>query len=148
MLSHALKSAIVINASAATNGATATGMIDTKNYDWLTLDILGTTSNNSTNKPSVFKLQESDDTNITNAVDITKFVGGGVGGWTVPTQPTQTQDVKLYKMNVDTRHRKRYLFLSISPVTTQTFTAIANLGKAEQSPIAAADANVLALVEG
>ena len=67
--------------------------------------------------------------------DITAFVGDGTGGWTVPAWHTQTADAKCVKFDVDLRHRKRYLKLTITPVTTQDFIAIANLGRNEATPV-------------
>lgn len=140
------KQVIVINQSSTTNAETASGNIDTMGYDFLSLDVITTTSNAVTNNPSVLKLAESDDTVVSNFSDITEFVGDGTGGFTIPDAVT-SGDWGV-KFNVDLRGRKRYLKLSVSPVTTQTISGIGNLTKAEQSPVSATDANVKALVEG
>ena len=52
------------------------------------------------------------------------------------------------KFNVDLKGRERYLRLSISPLTTQVITAIANLYRGDEAPVNTTDANVKALVEG
>jgi len=140
------KSDVFLLTTQATNGETVTANLDTLGFDFVTIDVISTTSNNATNNPSVFKLQESDDTTASNFADITALVGDGAGGWTVPSWFTATANSKAVKFNVDLRHRKRYLRLSISPVTTQSFTAIANFARGETTPVNTTDANVLALV--
>ncbi len=140
------KQVIAINQASTTNAATAAGNIDCRGYDFATIDVITTTSNDTTNNPSVLKLAESDDTVVSNFADITAFVGDGAGGFTIPDAVT-SGDWGV-KFNVDLRYRKRYLRVSVSPVTTQSITAIANLHKAEQAPVNTTDANVKALVEG
>jgi hypothetical protein len=61
---------------------------------------------------------------------------------------TNTATLSHYKFNVDLRHRKRYLRLLASPVTTQSFTAVANLHRGELVPVTATDAGVSVLVAG
>jgi hypothetical protein len=140
------KAVLVLATTSLTNGATGTGSVDTLGYDFLSLDVLQTTSNVVSNKLSVCKLSESDTTDATNYSDVAAFVGGGTGGFTIPS--ADTSNSQLYKMNMDLRARKRYIKLSASPVTTQSITAIANLSLAEQSPVSATNAGVAALVVG
>lgn len=139
------KSALMLQTVQATAGETVTARLDTVGADFVSLDIISTTSNNVTNNPSVLKLGESD-ASTGPFTDVSGFVGDT--DWTIPNWHTATADAKVLKMNVDTRHRKRYLQLSISPVTTQSFTVVANLGRMDRAPVNASDANVLALVGG
>jgi hypothetical protein len=152
----ALKQVVAINALSASNGATVTSsVIDTLGFDFATIDIWGTTQSASTQagSPSVLKLQESDTTVATTFADCVGFRGGSalstsvdflVGIGTIAA----TNPPNAYKMNVDCRSRKRYLSVVITPTTSQTFYAAANLGRAEQSPSTALKAGVLNLVEG
>lgn len=140
-----LKAAVVINDSGVTNGETATGNIDTRGFDWMKLDVMMTTSDDTTNNPSTLKLTESDDTEATNFSAITKFTGDGAGGFTIPAAVTSGNWIASF--NVDLRGRKRYLKLSVTPVTTQGVHAIANLGLADEAPVSAAD-DVKVIVEG
>lgn len=140
-----LKAAVVINDSGVTNGETATGNIDTLGYDWLKLDVMMTTSDDTTNNPSVLKLTESDDTVVSNFAAITKFTGDGAGGFTIPNAVTAGNWIASF--NVDLRGRKRYLKLSVTPITTQGVHAIANLGLGDEAPVSAAD-DVKVIVEG
>jgi hypothetical protein len=137
------KQVIAINQASTTNAGTASGNIDTLGYDFLELDVITTTSNNTTNNPSVLKLSESNDTVVTNFADISGAVGDT--DFTIPAAVT-SGDWGV-KFSVDLRGRKRYIKVSLSPVTTQSVTAIANLHRAEESPNSATDANVNALVE-
>lgn len=140
------KQVIVIDSASTTNAATATGNVDTLGFDFLSLDVKTGTSNAVTNNPSVLKLAESDDTVVSNFADITEFVGDGVGGFTIPN--AVTQGGWGVKFNVDLRKRKRFLKLSVSPVTTQIIDAIGNLSLGEESASDATAAGVKALVQG
>lgn len=143
------KKVVVIKQEAATNAATLTSdLIDTRGYDYCTINVVATTSNSATNNPSVLKVMEADTTDATNLADITAFVGDGTGGFVVPNCPTATTTAPLAEFNIDTRGRKRYLAVKISPVTTQTFTVIAELGRAEQVPVSTTDRNVAVVVNG
>jgi hypothetical protein len=130
-----------------TNGATASGLIDTMGYDWCTIDIIAATADVVSNKPSVLKLQEADTTDATNLVDVVGARGGT--DFVIPNANTAATAAlqNTYTFNVDCRSRKRYLSPTISPQTTQVITIVAKLGRAEQSPVTPAKANTMTLVE-
>lgn len=140
-----LKTIVAVNAVSKTNGATASGIIDTLGYDWATIDIIATTADVISNAPTVCKLQEADVTNSSSFADITAFATP-----TIPNANTAATAVlqNNYKFNVDCRARKRYLQPVYSPQTTQTVTIVANLGRGENAPVTAAKANAMTLVEG
>lgn len=140
-----LKTIVAVNAVSKTNGATASGIIDTLGFDFATIDIIATTADVVSNKPTVCKLQEADDTNATSFADISAFSTP-----TIPNANTAATAVlqNNYKFNVDLRARKRYLQAVYSPQTTQTVTVVANLSRGEQAPVTAAKANAMTLVEG
>lgn len=142
-----LKSVVAVNGVSKTNGATASGIIDTLGFNFATIDVIATTADVVSNKPTVLKLQEADDTNATSFTDITGAIGGT--SFTIPNAVTAATAViqNQYKFNVDCHARKRYLQAVYSPQTTQTVTVVANLGRAEQSPGTATKANALTLVE-
>lgn len=140
-----LKPVLVLNDTGVTNGETATANIDTKGYEWLSLSVFMSTSNDTTNNPSTLKLSESDDTEATNFSDITKFKGDDSDGFTIPAAVTSGNWITQF--NVDLRGRKRYLKLTVTPVTTQQVTALANMGLADEAPVDAAG-EVKAVVEG
>ncbi len=103
------------------------------------INVWSTTSNNTTNKPSVFALKHADVTNASSFATITGFVAGT--DWTIPNAVTATTDKPYVTFKVDTRKLKRYLNLTISPVTTQTYHASATLSRKEQAPVSASDIN-------
>jgi len=138
------KQVIMISQASTTNAATATGIVDTRGFDYASIDVIMATSNAVSNNPTVFNILESDDTVVTNAVTVSGFVGDT--DWTVPDAVT-TGNWGV-KFNVDTRGRKRYLRLAVSPLTTQIITAIANLSLGEESPDDTTSANVKAIVVG
>lgn len=148
-LSRPNKSVLVLASTSTTNGATATGQIDTLGFKTLTLDVNMTTADSTTNKLTTLKLSESDDTVATNFVDITAFTGGtNSGNFTLPAPSTSTNQPNLYKFNVDLRGRKRYLKVTVTPPTTQTITVWGVLQKGDKAPATAAEAGAVALVEG
>lgn len=142
--------ALAIASASVTNGATATATpIDTSppggpRARHLSLDLALTTADVVSNKPSVLKLQHSDDTVASNFADISGFVGGT--DFTIPN--ADTANPNLYKFNVNLQGKKRYIRAQISPRTTQTITGIANLSWNDQMPVTASKAGVLALIEG
>lgn len=130
-ISNAKKVLPILQAS-TTNGGTASGIVDRAGFDFVTIDVILPTADVVSNKPSVLKLSEADDTNSTSFSNITGFVGGtdfaipnAITAATSITQPFAT-------MNVDCRGRKRYLKISVSPQTTQVVNTLAHLTRAKQ----------------
>lgn len=141
------KTSVAINNVSLTNAATGTGDIDTLGFDYVVLDVIMSTSNAVTNKPSVLKISESDITDATGFADIAALVAGGAGGFVNPN--VLTQGANAYKFLIDKvkGKRKRYLKVTVSPVTTQVVTAVGNLyRRGEGAPTTAALAGTLALV--
>jgi hypothetical protein len=145
---------IPINHLAKTAGSTATGIIDrmmpSGNYaGWLTVDVIMSTADVVSNKPTVLKLQEAETTDATNFANIAGFIGGT--DFTIPNANTAATAVlqNNYKFSLNCRtSRKRYIQAVISPATSQIITIIANLGMGGDSPVTAAKANAMTLVEG
>lgn len=141
--------ALAIASASITNGGTATALnIDTSppggpRSRHLSLDIVMTTADVVSNKPSVLKLQHSDTTDATNYSDISGTVAGT--DYTLPN--ADTSNPNLYKINLNLQGKKRYIRAQVSPRTTQTITAVANLSWNDQMPNTPAEAGVLALVE-
>ncbi len=140
---HRTKQVIAINNASTTNAATASGNVDTLGYDACAIDVVMTTSNAVTNNPSVLKISESDDTVVTNFAD----VSGAVGDTDFTIANAVTSGDWGMRFNIDCRPRKRYLKVSVSPVTTQVITAVASLSRGDEGPTDATGANVKNLVE-
>lgn len=133
------KTAIMISPTSTTNGATTTGTLDTKGFDYAVIDVLATTSNAVTNNFSVLTLAHGDTTSAYTAIST------GDTDFTIPAADTSSAQV-VAQMRVDMRGRKRYLKLSASPVTTQTITAVAHLYRADELPVTAGKAGAGVLV--
>jgi hypothetical protein len=122
----------------ATNGATQTGRVDTLGYDFLCLSLVQATASATNTQPTVMKLTEGDTTVISNASAIVAFTGGTATstsvGFVIPAGNTSATTIQQF--NVDLRGRKRYLFLSVSPATTQVNGAWGVLARGEVSPSA------------
>ena len=144
------KNSLMLRESSTATNATATGVLDCLGFDFATIDIYAGTNSAVTQTHTVLKLTEGDTTVYSNSSDITAFVGGGTGGFTLPNVATQTADQKSLQFNVDCRTRKRYLFAAITPSGTaaQVVSMIGNLARAEIVPVTAAAANLLLMVNG
>lgn len=127
-------------------GTCAIVAIDTLGYDFASIDVALTKADVVSNKPTVFKLREADvsTTNSTTIADVSGFVGGT--DWTIPNANTSVDNI--YRFDVDCRARKRYLFFTISPATTQEINVNVRLSRAEQGPVSATQQGVIASVSG
>jgi hypothetical protein len=132
-----------------TAAQTHTLVIDRLGYEYVSLDVgqepwanAGYTSQAAF---TVLKLSESDDNSSYS--DVTAFVGGGTGGFTIPT-PTATAGDVVVRMDVDCRGKKRYLKVTATPYTTGTVYTVARLGKGVDGPVSASSKNVNATVSG
>lgn len=126
--------------SVATN-ATATGQVDCRGYQDAAVDFVLDSQASTTSKPAVMKLQDSDTTDATNFADITDFVGGGAGGFTIPNAQAAAN---VQRLNVDLRRRKRYLrALFTAGDAAQIAAVVMTLAKPDNSITAKVDANVL-----
>lgn len=141
------KADIAITPVSKTNGATASGMIDTLGFDHCVIAMTQGTSDDTTNNLSVCKITEGETTVISNASAITALTGDGVGGFTVPAADTDDPQVYLFNLDLRTGPRKRYLFLTASPVTTQIIGAVALLFRGDATPDDATAAGAALLVE-
>ena len=132
-----------------TAAQTHTLVIDRLGYEYVSLDVgqepwanAGFTSQASF---TVLKLSESDDNSSYS--DVTAFVGGGTGGFTIPT-PTSTSADLVVRMDVDLRGKSRYLRVTATPYTTGNVYTVARLGKGVDGPVSASKKGVNATVSG
>jgi len=121
--------------SAPTSAQSHTAVIDTLGYSRLALGLAFSTVAETTPEITV-KLGEGDTTSSFD--DIPELVGGGTSGFTIPAPPTNTSVADTMQFDVDLRHRKRYLLLTVTPFTTKTVTSFAALGVPVDGPPATA----------
>jgi hypothetical protein len=143
---HAANSKIVaaLDTGTTASSGTATLTIDRLEYDYASI-VVARASNANTTFANVLKIAESDDNSSYS--DVTAFVGGGAGGFTIPTV-TDTASVALFKFDVDCRARKRYLKVSVTPSTAVNLAIEARLQRAHASPATASAAGILGSVSG
>jgi hypothetical protein len=143
---HSQNEKILAAVPTAAVGSTATSTltIDRLGYDYVSVSAVRA-SNASTTFANVLKVEESD--NNSDYSDVTAFVGGGVGGFTIPTV-TDTSNASIVKLDIDARARKRYLKVSMTPGATATLSIVARLSRAEETPVSASDAGVIGWVKG
>jgi hypothetical protein len=145
-----IKPVLCFSDVSTTAAGTATGRVDTLGYNFLQLNLLEATANVVSNKPTVLKITESDTTNLTDAVAIVKFTGGTATSTSVGfvIAAANTSATSITSFNIDLRGRKRYLFLSVSPATTQIVGAWGFLARAKEAPATAALAGTKQIIEG
>jgi len=137
-----IKQQLLLTAS-STSAQSHTAVIDTLGYDRVSVGV-GFSTVAETTPEITLKLGEGDTTS--SFTDITAAVAGGVGGFTKPVPPTNTSVANTMQFDVDTRHRKRYLLLTVTPFTTKTVTSFASFGRPDQGPPAATSDNLTARV--
>jgi len=135
---------VIVTAPAALidDASAATTAIDTKDFDYCTIDvILGATDIGIT----VLKVQESDDDAVADAyADVTGLVFGtstDIDG-SLSVVPSATDDNKVFTFEVDLRGRERYLDVvcTVDDGTVGGYVAIiARLSRAKEMPITSAE---------
>jgi hypothetical protein len=143
---HAQNDKVVaaLPAGVTASSETATMTIDTVGYDHASVTVMRA-SNAATTFASVLKVEESDDNS--SYANVTALVGGGVGGFTIPAV-SATGSVSVVKMDIDTKARKRYLKVSMTPSTAVNVAMTARLSRGEVAPETAAQAGVIGWVKG
>ena len=143
---HAQNDKVLATLPTAAVGATATSTltIDRLGYDHVSVSAIRA-SNASTVFASVLKVEESDDNSSYS--NVTALVGGGTGGFSIPAV-SDTNSAAIVKMDIDTRAKKRYLKVSMTPGASATLGIVAHLSKAEEAPVSASEAGVIGLVKG
>lgn len=118
--------------TAVTNGETATCVVDTKGFDFCSIDVVMSTSDNTSNNPSTLQVTECTQNSTTGAVT---FGLTGDSDFSIPAAVTSGDWA--HKFNIDLRGRKRYLLVTVTPLTTQAVVVTANLSQADESVDAA-----------
>lgn len=118
----------------ATSSQTHSHVIDSRGFASMSADVCfervaaaGTASAVAT----VLKLQESDDG--TTYTDVTSFVGGGTGGFTIPTPANTTAEV-IVRFDRDLRGAKRYQKIVATGQATGSIFSVARLGGGDEAP--------------
>ena len=126
-----------------TSAQTTTAVIDTLGIDFVSVGLAFSTVAQTTPEITI-AIGEGDTTSA--YTNITELVGGGVGGFTIPAPPTNTSVANTLQFDIDTRTRKRYLQLSVTPFTTKTVYIFACNGRPDVGPPAATSDNLMARI--
>jgi hypothetical protein len=128
--------------------ATFAHTIDTLGYDYASVDVVFEAGTASTQDLALaLSLSQSDVDAATSYSTITEFVGGGSGGFTIPTSMSSTAS-NVARFNLDLRGKKRYLKVSATPADDSVVCSVARLGKADVGPANASEAGVAVQVSG
>ena len=114
--------------------ATSSSSVDTLGFDYASIEVAmpAATATNSSATFGTLKLMEADVTAVSSAANVAAFLGGTA--FTIPVQ-NNTSAPSVTRLMVDTRPRKRYLFLILQGAASHNnITAKADLLRAEQSP--------------
>lgn len=142
------KSVTKIGTADTTTAQTHQQSVDTLGFDYASVDVIFepvvAAGTNSAVAITV-KLQQGETT--TAYSDITAYVGGGVGGFTIPT-PANTNDTNVVRFDLDLRGKSRYLNVFATPQAASVIASSVRLGKADVGPATAAEKGVGAFVSG
>jgi len=124
-----VKVATLFNAS-YTNGATASATVDTLGFDEVLLIVSQSTADATGSNFSVMNIGEGDTSS--SQTDLT----GGTGDtdFTIPNASASAYQNYTFHLTRGSDWNKRYLKVTASPVTTQTITCVAVMGRPAEAP--------------
>ena len=134
------KTVVTLLGTGVTNGATVTARVDTLGFKRASVDLILGTANVVSNNPSVLLLKDGDTTAYTSGTTIQT----GDTDFTIADSDTTNPNV--YRFDVDCRGRRRYLFVGVSPTTTQEAVLVARLARGEDAPTSTTDLGVVNVV--
>lgn len=142
----ASKTVAKIGTADTTTAQTATHTIDTLGHAYASIDVVFEPAAATTDAICTALKVEESDASASNFGDITALVGGGTGGFTIPTSGSKTADSNVVRLNVDLRGRKRYLKVSATPVAASVVATVVRLGRSEGGAVSATDSGVQVVV--
>lgn len=141
---HRKMVAITNPAAIVDNAAVTTATINTAGYRYLVINLLLGATDIAV---ASLKVQESDDSGMSGAADITGTIMGTSANDTgsTSTVPSATDDNKFFQWCIDLRGRKQYIDLVLTGgdgTSGAFFCAWAELWRAEQTPLTATQAGI------
>ncbi len=133
---------IMISNTSVTAAATASGVVDTIGFDFVTIDVLVPTADDTAGEFSTCELLEGTVTNLSSGTTISGAVDGV--DWTIPASVASGSQI--FTFNVDTRYTERYISININPQTTMIVNVLATLFRAEQVPVGTTDTSIDAII--
>ncbi len=131
---EATKTVAALSDDLASTGTHAM-VVDTLGFSHLSMDVCFeavAAAGTSSTVALVCKLQSSDTTTASDFADLTATVGGGTGGFTMPTPANTTSDV-VVRFDIDLGHAKRYFRTQVTPRTAGGVFSVARLSSKEDA---------------
>lgn len=138
--------AFIGTADTATN-ATAQHTIDTLGYAYASIDVVFEPNAATTDAICRSLKVEESDLSASAYSDIPALVGGGVGGFVIPTSGSRTAGSNVVRLNVDLRGKKRYLRVNATPTAASVVASVVRLGRGEVSEASASATGVQVRVD-
>lgn len=127
---------IVAAPAAGNTAATTTAFIDTLGYDYAQVLITLGTGASTEHTFDALSVGEADTAEATEVSSIAALIGStataGDSGFVIPKNLTATGS--MIRLNVDTRGRKRFLYLSATPGTNNVWGASLRLSRGAVEP--------------
>ena len=136
------KTVAKIGTADTTTSQTATHTVDTLGFAYASIDVVFEPATATTDAICVACKVEESDASGSGFTNVKELVGGGVGGFVIPTSGSKTADSNVVRLNIDLRGHKRYLRVSATPVAASVVATVANLGRAEAGPVSAIESGV------
>jgi hypothetical protein len=136
----------MIGVADTTTAQTAQHTIDTLGFSYASIDVVFEAAAATTDAICrALKIEESDASG-SGFADITALVGGGTGGFSIPSSGSRTSGSNVVRINLDVRGRKRYLRVNATPVAASVVASVARLGRGEAGASDASSSGVQVVV--
>jgi hypothetical protein len=136
------KTVAKIGTGDTTTAQTASHTIDTLGYAYASIDVVLEPASATTDAVAIACKVEESDASGSGFGDIAALVGGGTGGFTIPSSGSKTADSNVIRLNLDLRGHKRYLKVSATPVAASVVATVVRLGRGEIGAVSASDSGV------
>jgi hypothetical protein len=140
------KTDALIGVADTTTAQTAQHTIDTLGFSYASIDVVFEAAAATTDAICRAVKIEQSDASASGYADVTALVGGGTGGFTIPSSGSRTAGSNVVRLNIDTRGMKRYLRVNATPVAASVVASVARLGRAEAGASDATSSGVQVVV--
>jgi hypothetical protein len=135
-----------IGVADTTTAQTAQHTIDTLGFAYASIDVVFEAAAATTDAICRALKIEQSDASASGYADVTALVGGGTGGFTIPSSGSRTAGSNVVRLNIDTRGMKRYLRVNATPVAASVVASVARLGRGEAGASDASSSGVQVVV--
>ena len=142
------KTDAMIGVADTTTAQTAQHTIDTLGFSYASIDVVFEAAAATTDAICRAVKVEQSDASASGYADVTALVGGGTGGFTIPSSGSRTAGSNVVRLNIDTRGLKRYLRVNATPVAASVVASVARLGRGEAGASDATSSGVQVVVSG